>query len=98
MVALRALEHFLAVGEPLVSFLLHARAHGVADQAAGLCVLGRGHRLDTEGKVALRELCALAQGCRLDVEAAEVLRELHSPWLEVGEEERGMVQGSPQWH
>ena len=55
-VAPGALEHFLAAGEPLGSFLLRVRAHGMADHAMGPRVLGRGHHLDAEGAVALREL------------------------------------------
>ena len=51
----------------------------LAHHAAGPCVLGRGHRLDAEGAVALRELHILAQGRRLDADAAEALRELHRP-------------------
>ena len=86
-----ALEHFLAAGEPLGSFLLRARAHGMADHAAGPCVLGRGHRLDAEVVVALRELRVSAQWRRLDAEAAEALREQRHPRLEVGEAARAMV-------
>ena len=68
----------------------------MADHAAGPCVLGRGHRIDAEGAVALRELRVSAQGRHLDAEVVEALRELHRPRLEVGEVARGMVQESPQ--
>ena len=93
-----ALVHFLTAEEPPGSFLLRVRAHGMADHVARPCVLGRGHRLDAEGAVALRELRVLVQGRRLDAEVAEAIRELRRPWPEVGEATRGMVQESPQRH
>ena len=84
------------VEELLYNFFLHARAHGVADYAAGPRILGRGHHLDVEEAGALRETRVLARGRRLDVEAAKALRELRRLRLEVGEAARGMVQESPQ--
>ena len=96
MVVPGVLEHFLATGEPLGIFLLRARAHGMAGHAVGPCVLGQGHRIDTEEAVALRELRISARGRSLDAEAVEALRELHRPRLEVGKAVRGMVEGRPQ--
>ena len=89
MVALRALEHFLAAEGPPDSFLLRAWAHDMADHTAGPRVLGRGHRLDAEEAVVLRELRVSARGRRLGAEEAEALRELHRTQLEVGRQQEG---------
>ena len=90
-----AVEHFLADGEPLGSFFIHAWAHGSVDHAAGPRTLERGRRLDAEEAEALHEPHVSAQGCCFDAEGAEALCEPHRPQLGAGEAARGMVQGSP---
>ena len=78
-------ERFLAVEGPPGSFLHRARAHAMADHAAGPRVSGRGRLLGAEEAGVIHVPRVSARGRRLDARAAEAPRELRLPRLEAGE-------------
>ena len=98
MAVLGVVEHFLADGEPLGSFFIHAWAHGSVDHAAGPRTLERGRRLDAEEAEALHEPHVSARGRHLGAEGAEALRDPHRPQPGAGKAARGMVKESPPRH